>query len=54
MVRLKNLYRWQVSLKGKDRDMLRAVFNEGVNRFYQRAESGGISLNIEVDPLSNG
>ncbi len=51
--RLKNLFRWQISVKGRNQDELRSLLNESVNSFYQRGESNGIILNIEVDPLAN-
>ncbi|MHB1406079.1 MAG: replication restart helicase PriA [Desulfitobacteriaceae bacterium] len=50
--KLKNEYRWQVSVKGKDRDSLRAFLHRGVQNYAQNPASSGIALNIEVDPLS--
>ncbi|GAB6173615.1 primosomal protein N' [Paradesulfitobacterium aromaticivorans] len=50
--KLKNEYRWQVSVKGKDRDSLRAFLHRGVQDYTQNPASSGIALNIEVDPLS--
>lgn len=49
--RLKNEYRWQVSVKGKNLDRLRAFLHRGVRDFAQNPASSGIVLNIEVDPL---
>lgn len=52
MPRLKNHFRWQVSVKGKSMDTLREFLHEGVQRFARDSISSGIQLNIEVDPLS--
>jgi primosomal protein N' (replication factor Y) (superfamily II helicase) len=52
--RLKNRFRWQVSVKGKRLSVLREFLHDGVSRFSQDASSTGIQLNIEVDPLSMG
>ncbi|WP_019851055.1 primosomal protein N' [Desulfitobacterium sp. PCE1] len=52
MPRLKNHFRWQVSVKGKSMDALREFLHEGVQRFARDSISSGIQLNIEVDPLS--
>lgn len=49
--RLKNEYRWQVSVKGKNLDRLRAFLHRGVRDFAQSPASSGIALNIAVDPL---
>lgn len=51
--RLKNQWRWQVSVKGVRLDQLRALLHQGVQRFFKYPASNGIILNIEVDPLSN-
>lgn len=50
--RLKNQWRWQISVKGRRLDLLRAFLHQGVQRFYKGPASSGIILNIEVDPLS--
>lgn len=50
--RLKNLYRWQVAVKAKRLDILRAFLHLGVKGLYNLSSSNGITLNIEVDPLS--
>jgi primosomal protein N' (replication factor Y) len=52
--RLKNHFRWQVSVKGKRLDGLREFLHEGVRRYTQESLSSGVLLNIEVDPLSMG
>lgn len=52
--RIKNRFRWQVSVKGKRLDALRQFLHEGVRRFSQNPSSTGVQLNIEVDPLSMG
>lgn len=49
--RLKNEFRWQVSVKGKDLSLLRKFLHEGVQRYSQETGTSGIKLNIEVDPL---
>lgn len=50
--RLKNKYRWQVSVRGKDLNLLRAFLQQGIRNLYQGSASNGVSLNIQVDPLS--
>jgi len=50
--RLKNQWRWQISVKGRRLDLLRAFLHQGVQRFYKGPVSSGVILNIEVDPLS--
>lgn len=52
--RLKNRFRWQVSVKGKRLSELREFLHEGVRRYTQDSQSTGVQLNIEVDPLSIG
>lgn len=52
--RLKNRFRWQVSVKGKDLAKLREFLHEGIRRYTYEAPSSGVQLNIEVDPLSMG
>ncbi|MDR3289213.1 MAG: primosomal protein N' [Peptococcaceae bacterium] len=51
-VRLKNQYRWQVCVKGKELVRLRSFLQLGVGKFYQGAFVQGVRLNIQVDPLS--
>ena len=50
--RLKNQWRWQISVKGRRLDLLRAFLHQGVQRFYKGPASSGVIMNIEVDPLS--
>lgn len=50
--RLKNQWRWQVSVKGRQPDQLRRLLHRGVRSFFQGSASNGVVLNIEVDPLS--
>ena len=52
LIRLKNQWRWQISVKGKRLDLLRAFLHQGVQRFCKGPASSGVILNIEVDPLS--
>jgi len=51
--RLKKQWRWQISVKGRHLDLLRAFLHQGVKNFYKTSASSGIILNIEVDPLTN-
>jgi len=53
LTRLKNQWRWQISVKGRRLDLLRAFLHQGVQRFYKGPACSGIILNIEVDPLSS-
>ncbi|KGK90469.1 primosomal protein [Desulfosporosinus sp. HMP52] len=53
LVRLRNQWRWQISVKGKRQDLLREFLHQGVQRFFRSSASNGIILNIEVDPLSS-
>ncbi|KJR48725.1 Helicase PriA essential for oriC/DnaA-independent DNA replication [Desulfosporosinus sp. I2] len=50
--RLKNQWRWQISVKGTRQDLLRAFLHRGIQRFFQSPASNGIVLNVEVNPLS--
>lgn len=50
--RLKNKFRWQVLVKGKRLEPLRAFLHQGVQKYAQDSSSQGVQLNIEVDPLS--
>lgn len=52
LTKLKNEYRWQVSIKGRDPAVLRKIVHSGVKSFYQNPASSGINLNIEMNPLS--
>ncbi|MFZ3130194.1 MAG: primosomal protein N' [Desulfosporosinus sp.] len=52
LTRLKNQWRWQIAVKGRRLDLLRAFLHQGVQRFSQGPASSGVILNIEVDPLS--
>lgn len=49
--RLKNQWRWQISVKGIRLDLLRSFMHQGVQQFFKSPASSGIILNIEVDPL---
>jgi len=53
LTRLKNQWRWQISVKGRRLDLLRAFLHQGVQRFCKGPASSGVILNIEVDPLSS-
>lgn len=53
LTRLKNQWRWQISVKGKSLNLIRMFLHYGVQRFYQGSASNGIILNIEFDPLSS-
>jgi primosomal protein N' (replication factor Y) len=52
LTRLKNEFRWQVSLKGKNPAVLRRIVHQGVRAFYLGTSSSGINISIEVNPLS--
>lgn len=49
--KLRSQWRWQISVKGTQQDLLRNFLHQGVQRFFARPASNGIILNIEVDPL---
>ncbi len=51
--RLRNQWRWQISIKGTRQDLLRSFLHQGVQRFFKNPASGGIILNIEVNPLTS-
>lgn len=52
LTKLKNEFRWQISVKGKNPEILRKIIHKGVQTFYQGIFSSGIKLSIEVNPLS--
>jgi primosomal protein N' (replication factor Y) len=52
MTKLKNQFRWQVSVKGKSPEILRRIIHKGVKDFYSESASSGINLSIEVNPLN--
>ncbi|MFA6808924.1 MAG: primosomal protein N' [Eubacteriales bacterium] len=51
LTRLKNEYRWQVSLKGKNPDILRKIVYKGVQYFYKCPSSSGVNISPEVNPM---
>lgn len=51
--KLKNQYRWQISIKGKKPQILREFVYKGVQAFYQSSQSSGVSISIEVNPLTS-
>lgn len=53
LTKLKNQFRWQVSVKGKNPDTLRQIVHSGVKTFFHGFSCSGINLSIEVNPLSN-
>jgi primosomal protein N' (replication factor Y) (superfamily II helicase) len=53
LARLKNHWRWQISVRGTRLDVLRELMHQGIRDFFKSSASSGIILNIEVDPLSN-
>ncbi|TGE40119.1 primosomal protein N' [Desulfosporosinus fructosivorans] len=53
LTKLKNQWRWQISVKGRRLDILRAFLHQGVQHFSKGPASSGVVLNIEVDPLSS-
>ncbi|NLP43022.1 MAG: primosomal protein N' [Peptococcaceae bacterium] len=52
LTKLKNEYRWQVLLKGKNPAVLRKIAHSGIKAFYDDSLSSGINLSIELNPLS--
>ncbi len=52
LTRLKNQFRWQVSVKGKKPEILRKIVHIGVKAFYNGSSCSGINLSIEMNPLS--
>ncbi|WP_425807187.1 primosomal protein N' [Desulfitobacterium sp. Sab5] len=52
--RIKDKFRWQLVVKGKRLDKLRAFLHQGVQKYALDSSSQGVQLNIEVDPLSVG
>ncbi|KLU61019.1 primosomal protein N' [Peptococcaceae bacterium CEB3] len=50
--RLKKQFRWQVLVKGKNIEVLRAFLHSGIEKFFQSSVARGIILNIEVDPMA--
>ncbi len=52
LTRLKNEYRWQVSIKGKNPDVLRDIAYKGVKRFFEDSISSGINISIDINPVS--
>ncbi|UWG96179.1 primosomal protein N' [Dehalobacter sp. DCM] len=53
LTRIKNEFRWQLSVKGKNPSILRRIVHEGVHDFYRTPASSGIKLSIEADPLTS-
>jgi primosomal protein N' (replication factor Y) len=51
LTRLKNEYRWQIILQGRDPGELRQAAHRGVAAFYRESAAGGIRLSLDVDPL---
>lgn len=52
LTKLKNEYRWQVSIKGKDPEILREMAYKGVKKFFEAGLSSGIKISIDVNPVS--
>jgi primosomal protein N' (replication factor Y) len=52
LAKLKNEFRWQVSVKGKNPEIIRKIIYHGVRSFYQSSGSSGIKISIDVNPLS--
>lgn len=51
LTKLKNEFRWQVSIKGRNPDVLRKIVHAGVKLFYNGSACSGINISIEVNPL---
>ncbi|NLI91364.1 MAG: primosomal protein N' [Peptococcaceae bacterium] len=52
LTRLKNEFRWQVSVKGKNPEEIRKIVYDGVQAFYRDSASSGMKISIDVNPLS--
>lgn len=52
LAKLKNEFRWQVSVKAKNPEHLRKIVYDGVQKFYQSSASSAVKISIEVNPLS--
>lgn len=52
LTKLKNEYRWQISIKGKNPETLRRIVHSGVRDYYQNCTTSGVNLSIEVNPVS--
>ncbi|AFM42570.1 replication restart DNA helicase PriA [Desulfosporosinus acidiphilus SJ4] len=53
MARVKNQWRWQISVRGIIIEELRELVHQGIQDFFKSSASNGIILNIEADPLTN-
>ncbi|MDR1603921.1 MAG: primosomal protein N' [Gracilibacteraceae bacterium] len=51
LTRLKNEYRWQIILQGKDPAELRQAAHRGVAAFYRDGPTGGVRLSLDFNPL---
>jgi len=49
--KLKNRFRWQVILKGKQVQDLKSGMGSAVKEFYQYSATGGINLTLDLDPM---
>ncbi len=49
--KLKNRYRWQVILKGKQVPDLKSAMGNAIKQLYQYGATGGIALSLDLDPM---
>ncbi|MDA8442747.1 MAG: primosomal protein N' [Peptococcaceae bacterium] len=49
--KLRNRYRWQVIVKGKQVQYLKSVTGAAIKKLYQYSSTGGIALSIDLDPM---
>lgn len=49
--KLRNRYRWQVLLKGKQVTELKSVMGNAIKELYQYSATGGMALSLDLDPL---
>ncbi|MCL1853563.1 MAG: primosomal protein N' [Peptococcaceae bacterium] len=49
--KLRNSFRWQILVKGKQLPLLRKVVHGGLERFYGLGAVSGVDVSVEVNPL---
>ncbi|HEX3015024.1 MAG TPA: primosomal protein N' [Desulfobacteria bacterium] len=49
--KLNNRYRWQLIVKGKKVDELKAAMGYAVKQLYEFGTTGGLALSLDVDPI---
>ncbi|MFV1951536.1 MAG: primosomal protein N' [Nitrospinota bacterium] len=51
LYKIRNRYRRQIILKGKERVPLRSILYKGMQQFDKSKLSGGVRINIDIDPV---